>query len=79
MGRCYNCGEGGYWKREYMKPPKERDAKGLAKPKTKDENTNKSASIGPLPTPGGNKGLSPAHTANKSTENAWSALTDTSL
>lgn len=77
-GKCHNCGEVGHWKRECTKPSKEKDTRDSAKSKAKDQNTNKGASTGPLPTPGGNKGLSPVYTANKSTESAWSTLIDTS-
>jgi hypothetical protein len=77
-GKCHNCGEVGHWKRECKKPPKDKEAKDSTKSKGKGENTDKGASTGPLPTPGGSKGLSPPHTANKSTENAWSAILDTS-
>jgi Pol polyprotein, beta-barrel domain/Zinc knuckle/Domain of unknown function (DUF4219)/gag-polypeptide of LTR copia-type len=78
-GKCHNCGEVGHWKRECPKPPKEKETRDSPRPKGKDESTNKGASTGPLPTPGGSKGLSPTHTAHKSTENAWSTILDTPI
>ena len=77
-GKCFNCGGVGHWGRECTKPPKDQESRGTTKAKGKDDITNKSASTGPLPTPGGNKGLTPPHTAHRSTENAWSALNNTS-
>jgi hypothetical protein len=67
-GKCYNCGEKGHWKKECLKPPKDKGSKDPNKPKGSTKSLEKNASTGPLPTPGGSKGLSPPHTANKSTK-----------
>jgi hypothetical protein len=75
--KCYNCGEKGHIKKDCTKPAKDKESKdgsNTSKSKGNTEKSEKSASTGPLPTPGGNKGLSPPHTANKSTtEQVWLA------
>jgi hypothetical protein len=69
MKKCFNYSEVGHLIRTCPKPLKEggkKDARDVKKAK----NSGKSAFNGPLPTPGGNKGLTLFYTMNKSTENA---------
>jgi hypothetical protein len=71
QGKCFNCGKKGHRKADCKKPKKQE------KP-GKDE---KSPSTGPLPTPGGGKGLSPGPekpvaNANSATEASWMAIAE---
>jgi hypothetical protein len=73
QGKCFNCSKKGHRKADCKKPKKK------GKKPEKDE---KSPSIGPLPTPGDGKGLSPGPekptvTANSTREASWMAIADT--